>query len=520
MRNTDPLQIVWFKRDLRPQDHRPLARAATAGRVLPLYVVEPGYWAEPDVSGRHWAFLVEALRELREDLAALGQPLVVRMGEIEAVLEEIALSHPIAALWSHEETGNDWTFRRDKRVAAWCAARSIPWHDLPQHGVHRRLVTRTGWAAKWDRFMAEPLTPAPRLAPIEVAPGALPEAKAPGLPEDPCPERQTGGRAAALERLESFLTERGKPYRRAMSNPLEGATACSRLSPHLALGTLSMREVAQATWARQRALKAARQTAETKAWRGAMSSFSGRLHWHCHFMQKLEDEPRLEFENLHPAYDGLRPLEPDAQRLEAWQNGETGLPFLDACMRCLRHTGWLNFRMRAMVMASASYHLWLDWRAPGLHLARMFTDYEPGIHWPQVQMQSGTTGINTVRIYNPVKQGHDQDPTGAFTRRWVPELSEIADAHLQEPWKAENAGAVLGKVYPFPVVDHLEAAREARDKIWAVRRGASFRDTANAIQSKHGSRKSGVPNRGRTGKRPSRKAPATQGHLPLWGDDA
>ena len=214
-------------------------------------------------------------------------------------------------------------------------------------------------------------------------------------------------------------------------------------------------------------------------------------------MQKLEDEPRIEFENLHRGFDGLRPLAPDRERLQSWARGETGFPFVDACMRSLKATGWLNFRMRAMVMATASYHLWLHWRAPGLALARLFTDYEPGIHWSQVQMQSGTTGINTVRIYNPVKQGYDQDPTGAFTRAWIPELADIPDQFLQEPWKAENAGAVLGKGYPERIIDHVAAAKEARERIWAVRRGDAFRTQASAIQAKHGSRRSGVPNRGK-----------------------
>ena len=112
-------------------------------------------------------------------------------------------------------------------------------------------------------------------------------------------------------------------------------------------------------------------------------------------------------------------------------------------------------------------------------------------------MQSGTTGINTVRIYNPVKQGHDQDPTGAFTRRWVPELAAIPDRHLQEPWTAEKADAVLGRVYPRPIIDHLAAAKEARQKVWAVRGNSEFRAQAASIQTKHGSRKSGIPNRGR-----------------------
>jgi deoxyribodipyrimidine photo-lyase len=217
-----------------------------------------------------------------------------------------------------------------------------------------------------------------------------------------------------------------------------------------------------------------------------LRSFQARLAWRDHFMQKLEDEPEIEVRCLHPDYEGLRPRETDAARLAAWEAGETGLPFVDACMRYLRATGWLNFRMRSMLVAVASYHLWLDWRATGPHLARQFTDYEPGIHWPQVQMQSGTTGMNTVRIYNPVKQGRDQDPTGVFTRAWVPELKDVPDRFLQEPWLWEGAGRLR---YPPPVVDVAEAARLARDAVWGVRRGAAFRAEAGRIVERHASRK-------------------------------
>ncbi|WP_422052819.1 FAD-binding domain-containing protein [Shimia sp.] len=348
------------------------------------------------------------------------------------------------------------------------------------------MASRNGWAGKWDAFMAEPIAQAPALAPVDINLGPIPTAADLSLVPDSIQRRQVGGRTKAQGLLSSFLTHRGQTYRRDMSSPLTGAKACSRLSPHLAWGSLSMREVAQATWARQRERK---KQGGRDGWGGALSSFSGRLHWHCHFIQKLEDAPRIEFVNLHRGYDGIRPSAPDAERLAAWARGETGLPFVDACMRSLRATGWLNFRMRAMVMAVASYHLWLHWRAPGLVLARLFTDYEPGIHWSQVQMQSGTTGINTVRIYNPVKQGMDQDPTGAFTRRWVPELAKIDDRFLHEPWKAENARDVLGRAYPLPIVDHLSAARDARERIWAVRKGDAFRQEAQGIVAKHASRK-------------------------------
>jgi len=494
-----PLHVVWFKRDLRCHDHRPLATAAALGPVLPLFVVEPDLWRAPDMSARQWAFVTESLHDLRAALADLGQPLVVRVGGVIATLEAIAARHGIAALWSHQETGNGWTYARDRAVAAWCAERGIAWQEARQDGVMRRLASRSGWARRFDREMAEPPLPAPALAPLAgIDPGAIPQADDLGLAPDACPGRQTGGRRAARTCLDSFLTERGKPYRRAMSSPVTAARACSRLSPHLAWGTLSLREALHATRARRAALSEA-----DGAWRGALSSFEARLHWRGHFMQKLEDAPSIEHRNLHRAYDGLRPAESDAIRLAAWCNGETGLPFVDACMRALAATGWLPFRARAMLMAVASYHLWLHWKTPGAHLARLFVDYEPGIHWPQVQMQSGTTGINTIRIYNPVKQGLDQDPAGSFTRTWVPELAGVPDAFLHEPWKWPHAESLLGTRYPRPVVDHLAAARAARERIWAVRDGTAFRVQADRIQNRHGSRKSGLKQRGQRASRPA-----------------
>lgn len=329
--------------------------------------------------------------------------------------------------------------------------------------------------------MAAPLVPPPQgcRAVENVASDAPPTATVLGL-KDACPMRQSGGRARALRAIDNFLTSRGRNYRRAMSSPLEGARACSRLSPHLALGTLSIREAvaeAKATPARD------------AEWAGAIRSFQARLAWRDHFIQKLEDEPAMEHRCLHPDYEGLRPLIPDAARLAAWDNGETGLPFVDACMRALTATGWLNFRMRSMLMAVASYHFWLDWRSTGPVLARRFTDYEPGIHWPQVQMQSGTTGINTIRIYNPVKQGHDQEPSGVFTRRWVPELAEVPDAHLQTPWAWQGAARVLGRSYPAPVVDPVAAARHAREVVWGLRRAHKSDAQTARIVTRHASRK-------------------------------
>lgn len=249
------MQIVWFERDLRVQDHWALTYEVQWGPVVPLFVVEPAYWRLDDVSCRHWDFASEALGSLREDLADLGQPLIVRVGDVLDVLDDLRKTVGVHGLWSHEETGNGWTYARDKRVGAWCRAKGVPWHEIPQHGVQRRMTSRNGWAAQWDRFMAEPVAKAPALKPTGVSPSPIPSTRDLGLVPDGARERQMGGRAAAQDILSSFLTARGRTYRRAMSSPLAGARACSRLPPHLAWGSLSMREIAQATWARQREVK-------------------------------------------------------------------------------------------------------------------------------------------------------------------------------------------------------------------------------------------------------------------------
>jgi deoxyribodipyrimidine photo-lyase len=334
---------------------------------------------------------------------------------------------------------------------------------------------------------------------------------------------QRGGEKRAGETLRSFLSERGLDYRKAMSSPLTGATACSRLSPYLAWGCISIRETVRALEQRTRKLRDASAAGAdvNRGWFASLRSFGARLRWHCHFMQKLEDEPRIEFENVHRGYDGLREemtASPEGlRRLRLWQEGHTGYPMVDACIRSCLATGWLNFRMRAMVASFAAYHLWLHWRAPAVFLARHFLDFEAGIHFPQFQMQSGTTGINTLRIYSPAKQMLDQDPSGEFVRRWVPELQGVPLEYLSEPHRMPEhvqraCGCRIDVDYPAPVVDHATAYRAARERFSAVRRTPAAREEAKAVLQRHGSRKKNGP-----AKRPRLRRPEPQ--MELFRDD-
>lgn len=500
-------ELVWFKRDLRVADHSPLVAAAKRGPVICLYIYEPELIEAEDFSRRHLLFINDSLESLDASLRERGSRLLIRRGEAVAVLRELQAQTGFARLRVHQETTNGVSYARDLRVLSWARDAAVDVVEYRQQGVVRRLASRDGWGGQWQAFAHSPVVPAPRR--IEDGSAGLggeailtPDSW--NLADDGLIERQGGGEAEGQHVLKSFLKERSEVYVRGLSSPLTAWEACSRLSPYLTYGNVSLRTVYQRAAARRRDLQ--RQRGPKDTWVQALSAYLERLAWHCHFIQKLEDEPRIEFDNMNPAFDGLREGQFNDEFYEAWAAGRTGYPMVDACMRALRATGWINFRMRAMLISFASHHLWLHWRRPALHLARLFVDYEPGIHYSQVQMQAATDGISTLRMYSPTKQVRDHDPQGDFIRRWVPELAGVPAEYIAEPWTLSTeqqaaADCVVGRDYPAPIVEHTRAWAAAQRRLQGVRREATRSGVSQQVFERHGSRRKRAMSRGASARR-------------------
>ncbi len=475
------VNIIWFKRDLRLRDHAPLAAAAQTGvPTLCLYVFEPSLLALPETDVRHTRFIRQCLDDL-----AQNQPLLVFYGETVDVFEKIRVHFDIQTVFSHQETGLFATFERDRAVARWCREHGVAWLEYEQDGVHRARRHRIGWKEAVEKHLeAPPIASGPVPFPHHLLPSGWrvwPEGTADGraLPPEIIhnhPDFQPGGESYAWRYLHSFGAERAQNYSRHLSKPLESRRSCSRLSPYLAWGCLSARQVWQ--W-----------TAAQGKFKQPMANFRSRVFWRSHFMQKFESGYRMEWEDVNPGFAALsRGNDPDY--FEAWSEGRTGFPMVDACMRCLKATGYVNFRMRAMLVTFWCFTLNQDWRPGARLLARWFLDFEPGIHYSQWQMQAGTCGYHTLRIYNPVTQSEKHDPAGAFVHQWVPELRHVPAPLVYEPWKMSAMEQTfyqcrIGVDYPAPLVDFDTATRRAKDAYWAVRQSEAVQRALPALYRRY-----------------------------------
>lgn len=484
--------VWWVKRDARLADNPALSDAVRrGGEVLPVFCEEPSLLAQADRSVMHRDAQRQAVAALRAELRHYGAEVYVAHAEVVPTLANVRAWFPFDEIVAHEEVGTLDTWERDRAVSAWCAARGVTYTEHPQSAVTRGGATRERLAEVWHERV-EAVAPLPRPAVIPMAAATWSKCAATRLPEFALPAMaalwQPVSERDADRTLRSFLDDRSRWYHGGISSPGVALWAGSRLSPHLAWGTLTVRQAVHALQRRIADLSNERPD-NVGRWRRGLAGCLARLRWRDHFVQRLETVPSLEFRALHPAFRDV-PFENDPHLLEAWANGDTGFPLVDAVMRCLRTIGFVNFRMRAMAVSFAVHALHLDWRVIHPALGGVFRDYEPGLHFSQLQMQAGVSGSATLRVYNPWKQLVDQDPACGFVRRWVPELRDATTERIRR----HASDPVPG--YRPPCVNFEIRTRWMKDVLFGIRGTTDARRAAADLERRLGARPAGTVTRG------------------------
>ncbi len=484
MNNKKHINVLWFKRDLRLQDNEAIFNATkTENPTLLLYVFEKSLENDSHYSSRHWNFIKQSLGDINKQLEQSNTHVLTVSAEVIQVFNAIQEIYKIDTVFSHQETGLKVTYERDKTFKRFCKNNQINWVENTNNGIFRALKDRTNWVSEWEKYMnelqfafdskAENFIPSQAI--IEIEKTVIKT----NLETIPDAIFQKGGTAMGTKYLQSFLDERYHNYASHISNPLLARKSCSRLSPYIAWGNLSSRQILQ---------KAAtfRLTCSDKK---QIDSFVSRMTWQAHFIQKFEMEEIMEFRSVNKGFHSLN-KKVNENYIEAWKTGKTGFPLIDASMRCLNETGYLNFRMRALLVSFFTHNLWQPWEEATKHLSQMFLDFEPGIHFPQLQMQAGETGINMLRIYNPIKNSYDHDPEGEFIKKWVPELRNLPPSFVHEPYKMNYLDQKLsdfevGTNYPKPIVNMERTRKFANDFLWKMKKNPLVKEENSRILKLH-----------------------------------
>ena len=480
----DKINLVWFKKDFRLSDHEPLKTACNEQLpVLLLYIFEPEFLTYGDSSHRHIQFILESINDMNAKLSRFEAKVEILEGNAAQIFEALRENFQICNVFSHKETGVKWTFERDKSLKKYFAENGINWREFQTNGVERGLRNREGWEARRRKLIenSEPQNPIlEKLATVKIPAKIINKFHFQEDKIEISKKFQTGGTTNAKQILQTFNEYRHSSYIRHLAHPLESQEFSSRLSPYLAWGNISARQVNRITRKKIDAEPNSRRD---------LRAFLSRMAWRDHFIQRFEMDERIETEYLN-RFASLLNRGTDEKLQLSWELGQTGFPLIDAAMRAVKVTGWLNFRLRATVVSFLTHILWQDWRLGAKFLARQFLDYEPGIHYSQFQMQSGDAGFHTIRVYNPIKQSKEKDAEAKFLRKWLPELADLPNHLIHEPWKMGGLdeifyGITLGKSYPHRIVDFETAYKYATQTLWAWRKNKDVMKEADRLIKRH-----------------------------------
>jgi deoxyribodipyrimidine photo-lyase len=478
------INVVWLKRDLRLQDNEAIANALKSGKpTLLLYVFEHLLLNDNHYSDRHFNFIKESIRDINEQLKSYNSKVLTVTSDVQTAFNLIQTFYKIDTIYSHVETGIVVTYNRDKELSRYCRNNLITWKESKNNGVERGLLNRENWLEQWEDYMNQPLEDfnpkAKQLLSLEDISLLESVLLVTDLDTPKDTKFQKGGTTMAWKYANSFFESRHKDYMFNISKPEASRTSCSRLSPYISWGNISVRQVFQK----------GQEIKKTSKDKRHISGFLSRLRWQAHFIQKFEMEHTMENTSVNKGYHKLK-KSLSVQYQKAWKEGQTGFPLVDASMRCLIGTGYVNFRMRAMLVSFFTHILWQPWQHASEHLSRQFLDFEPGIHFPQLQMQAGETGINNLRIYNPTLNGLKHDPDAEFIKKWVPELAHLDIPFIHEPYlmtelEQELYNFKLGHDYPEPIVNIKENRKRASDILWNMKKDPEVVKESIRILKRH-----------------------------------
>ncbi|MEP0913979.1 DNA photolyase family protein [Leptolyngbya sp. GB1-A1] len=438
--------IVWFRRDLRISDHAPLDRAARRGAVVPVFVFDPALLHHPETAPARVAFLLKSLQSLDADLQERGGRLILRLGDPLTVLPQLIRETKADGIYAHLDFERLYGRVRDARLNRILTEQDLKIRWFEPSGTTPDLMTTRQYRQLWYDQMREAIVPTPQRieVPSEVLSTSLPTLADLKLHDDGKP-LPPAGTQAAYQLLDRFLEEKTQRYYWQLSYP--SAAATSGLSPHIKFGVISLRQCYHAA----QTLK----TVLDERVQRSRKQFIARLRWNSGFAQRFRYLPQLEVRSLYRHFDE-QGFEFDEDLYQAWQQGQTGFPIIDAAARCLIATGgWqaFNFRTRACYASFLSNLLGMDWRYGALHFMRHLIDGDCPIDHYQWAMQAGITAAidqSWTRIYNPGQAAVDRfDPQGQFIKRWVPELRHLSPQQLGTPPSTKG--------YPAPILDYRQA---------------------------------------------------------------